>query len=234
MAKTTYMSGFMRSDDAEMEELAGEVARMGGLVEEMLEKSVRSVVEMDKDMARSVIRRDIEVDEMEALIEARTLAFLEARSPTSRTLRQAIVSMRVAYDLERVGDLSKNIAKRTLSPDFAVNIEQARDLSRMGRLVFAQLRRVLDALSAQDDQAAQLVWNRDDEVDDLNSSFFRVLVSYMIEDPGTITGCAHLLFMAKNLERIGDHCINIAETIRFLVTGERVTNERPKGDELPE
>ena len=102
----------------------------------------------------------------------------------------------------------------------------------MGRLVFAQLKRVLDAYSAEDDNAAALVWERDEEVDEHYNSLFRVLLTYMMEDPRTISACTHLLFMAKNLERIGDHCTNIAETIHFLVTGDKMTAERPKADDL--
>ena len=225
-------TGAKKSADAELEALAGELARMGGMVEDMLEKSVCSVVGIDHDMARAVIRRDADVDALQLMVDNRIQDLLEAQRLNPRGLRQAIASMKVAADLERIGDLAKNIAKRALSFDVMENTESGQDLSRMGRLVFAQLKRVLDAYSAEDDNAAALVWERDEEVDEHYNSLFRVLLTYMMEDPRTISACTHLLFMAKNLERIGDHCTNIAETIHFLVTGDKMTAERPKADDL--
>ena len=217
---------------AELEELAGELARMGGIVEEMLEKSIRSVVAIDHDMARMVIARDADVDALQRVVDARIQDVLEVHRLGGQDLRQAIAGMKVAADLERIGDLSKNIAKRALVFDYTDSSERVQDLSRMGRLVYAQLKRVLDAFSAKDDDAASLVWERDEEVDEHYNSLFRVLLTYMMEDHRTIGTCTHLLFMAKNLERIGDHCTNIAETIHFLVTGDKLTAERPKADDL--
>ena len=219
---------------AQLEQLFGELSSMGGMTEEMLERSIRSVVAVDADMARSVIARDREVDELHRLIETRALSLLESRRLEPPQIRNTIGLMKIATDLERVGDLAKNIAKRSLSEDVIAGAsDRGKDISRMGRMVFAQLKRVLDALNTRDAFAAALVWERDEEVDENYNILFRVLMTYMVEDPRTIGACAHLLFMAKNLERIGDHCTNIAETIHFLATGDQMTLERPKADDLP-
>lgn len=231
--RNPLISNGKKTASVELEEMAGELARMGGLVEDMLEKSVRSVVGIDHDMARAVIARDADVDRLQNLVDGRVEALLEQQRLSSPDLRQAIAAMRVAADLERIGDLSKNIAKRALVFDIGdSSADRVQDLSRMGRLTYAQLKRVLDAFSAKDDDAAELVWERDEEVDEHYNSLFRVLLTYMMEDPRTIGTCTHLLFMAKNLERIGDHCTNIAETIHYLVTGDKLTAERPKADDL--
>ncbi len=216
----------------ELEELSGDLSRMGGLVEDMLESAMRSVMAADADMARSVIKRDADVDQLQDQIEDRVMILLTRRHPVERDLRQTVAALKLAADLERIGDLAKNIAKRSLSTELSSGEERVQDLSRMGRLVFGQLKRVLDAFSALDVDAAQLVWERDEEVDEHYNSLFRVLLTFMMEDPRKIGACTHLLFMAKNLERIGDHCTNIAEIIQFLVTGEKTQIERPKADDL--
>ncbi len=216
----------------ELEELSGDLSRMGGLVEDMLESAMRSVMAADADMARSVIKRDADVDQLQDQIEDRVMSLLTRRHPVERDLRQTVAALKLAADLERIGDLAKNIAKRSLSTELSNGEERVQDLSRMGRLVFGQLKRVLDAFSALDVDAAQLVWERDEEVDEHYNSLFRVLLTFMMEDPRKIGACTHLLFMAKNLERIGDHCTNIAEIIQFLVTGEKTQIERPKADDL--
>ena len=216
----------------ELEEFSGRLSRMGGLVEDMLERSVRSVVALDHGMARDVILRDDDVDALHIELNGRIYTLLNERKLSGSDLRMALAAMKVSADLERIGDLSKNIAKRCLSFSVADHTDRVQDVSRMGRLVFAQLKRVLDAFAARDDDAANLVWERDEEVDEHYNSLFRVLLTYMMEDPRTISACTHLLFMAKNLERIGDHCTNIAETIHFLVTGDQMTTERPKADDL--
>ena len=222
----------------ELEEVSGELSRMGGIVEDMLEKSMRAVVGADREMAADIVRRDADVDAIEADIEKRVLRLLEGSSGISKPdSRLMIAALKASGDLERVGDLAKNIAKRTLAVDVVAGDESGemlRSLSRMGRLVFAQLKGVLDAFSTLDLDAAAVIWARDEEVDEHYNTLFRVLLTYMMGDPRTIGACTHMLFMAKNLERIGDHCTNIAESIHFLVTGDKVTTQRPKIDDLDE
>ena len=147
-------------------------------------------------------------------------------------MRQTIAALKISSELERIGDLAKNIAKRAKVLDSIEPTAALKGVARMGKLVNAQLKRVLDAYSMLETDAANKVWTRDEEVDEHYQSLFREVVTYMIEDPRTISACAHLLFVAKNLERIGDHCTNIAEEVHFLVTGEQLPNERPKVDAL--
>lgn len=230
--KNRNMAKSAKAYPVELEELSGDLSRMGGLVEDMLECAMRSVMSSDLDMARSVIKRDVDVDQLQNKVEDRVMQLLLRRHADEKDLRQTVAALKLAADLERIGDLAKNIAKRSLTSEMTEGVERVQDLSRMGRLVFGQLKRVLDAFSALDVNAAHLVWERDEEVDEHYNSLFRVLLTYMMEDPRKIGACTHLLFMAKNLERIGDHCTNIAETIQFLVTGEKTQVERPKADDL--
>ncbi len=227
------MSGHtVKSFSAELEELSGELARMGGLVEDMLNDGLSAMINLDMKLAAEVVARDAEVDTLQADIEKKILSVLALRQPLARDLRQTIVALKVASDLERVGDLAKNIARRTQAIGETDHKDQVRTLTRLGRLVSDQLCRVLDAFNDQNEEAARAVWRRDEEIDEQHNSFFRIMLTYMMEDPRTIGTCTHLLFVAKNLERIGDHCTNIAETILFLITGEHVTTERPKANDL--
>lgn len=221
----------VRAFSVELEELSGELSSMGGKVEDMLSDAISAAVSADPRLAEDVVLRDPEIDAYQIDIERRILRLLALRQPLARDLRHTVAALKIAGDLERIGDLSKNIAKRALAME---NVDAARlkGVSRMGRLVAAQLKRVLDAYSAADTDSAAQVWFRDEEVDEHYNSLFRELLTYMMEDHRTIGGCTHLLFIAKNLERIGDHCTNIAEVIHFLVTGEAMTSERPKVDDL--
>jgi phosphate transport system protein len=219
----------VRSFAADLEELSGDIARMGGLAEDMLSDAIQAIATRDVPLADAVIGRDPQVDAMQAEIEKKILRLLALRQPLARDLRQTISAFKIASELERIGDLAKSSSKRVKVLDMA-EPAALRAVQRMGRLVVAQLKRVLDAYTALETEAANNVWTRDEEVDEHYSSLFRELLTYMMEDPRTISACAHLLFVAKNLERIGDHCTNIAEEIHFLVTGENLPNERPKVD----
>jgi len=219
----------VRSFAADLEELSGDIARMGGLAEDMLSDAIQAIATRDTALADLVVGRDPQVDAMQAEIEKKILRLLALRQPLARDLRQTISAFKIASELERVGDLAKSSAKRVKVLDTA-EPAALKAVQRMGRLVVAQLKRVLDAYTALETEAAGVVWTRDEEVDEHYSSLFRELLTYMMEDPRTISACAHLLFVAKNLERIGDHCTNIAEEIHFLVTGENLPNERPKVD----
>jgi len=219
----------VRSFAADLEELSGDIARMGGLAEDMLSDAIQAIATRDVALADAVIGRDPQVDVMQAEIEKKILRLLALRQPLARDLRQTISAFKIASELERIGDLAKSSSKRVKVLDLA-EPAALKAVQRMGRLVVAQLKRVLDAYTALETEAANNVWTRDEEVDEHYSSLFRELLTYMMEDPRTISACAHLLFVAKNLERIGDHCTNIAEEIHFLVTGENLPNERPKVD----
>ncbi|MEZ5938164.1 MAG: phosphate signaling complex protein PhoU [Hyphomonadaceae bacterium] len=222
----------VRSFSADLEELSGDLARMGGLAEDLLSDAIQALASRDMALADTVVARDAQIDQLQADLEKKVLRLLALRQPLARDLRQTISALKIAAELERIGDLAKNIAKRTKALGMLEPAAPLKGVSRMGRLVISQLKRVLDAYSAQETDVANEVWSRDEEVDEHYMSLFREVLTYMMEDPRTISGCAHLLFVAKNLERIGDHCTNIAEEIHFLVTGEPITNERPKVDAL--
>jgi len=220
----------VRSFSADLEELSGDLARMGGLAEDVLSDAIQAISTRDSFLADTVVARDPQIDAMQTEIERKILRVLALRQPLARDLRQTIAALKIAYELERIGDLAKNIAKRAKVLDVVEPASALKGVARMGRLVIAQLKRVLDAYSALETDAATKVWTRDEEVDEHYTSLFREVLTYMMEDPRMITGCTHLLFVAKNLERVGDHCTNIAKEIHFLVTGETLTTERPKVD----
>jgi phosphate transport system protein len=222
----------VRSFSADLEELSADIARMGGLAEDMLSDAIQAIASRDAALADTVVARDPQVDALQIEAEKKILRLLALRQPLARDLRQTISALKIAAELERIADLAKNIAKRAKVLDAIEPTAALKGVARMGRLVIAQLKHVLDAYSALETDAAAKVWTRDEEVDEHYQSLFREVVTYMIEDPRTISACAHLLFVAKNLERIGDHCTNIAEEVHFLVTGEQLPTERPKVDAL--
>lgn len=219
-------------DQRELRDLAGRVAEMGGFAERLVLDAVTALKRADSGVARSVIEGDTRLDDMHRRLEEQTIELIGRRQPAGRPLREIISALRISSDLERVGDLAKNIAKRTLaiegrfhSQRLAVGVEHLSDVA------LEQLKSVLDAFAAQDIRIAHMVWSRDLEVDSIYTSLFRELLTYMMEDPRNITFCTHLLFCAKNIERIGDHATNIAENIHFLVTGEQLPDDRPRDDE---
>jgi phosphate transport system protein len=213
----------------ELNQLTAEVARMGGLAEAQVADAVDSVARRDVALARAVVERDARLDAMHRDIEKKAIRLIALRQPVASDLRRALASMKLAVDLERTGDLAKNIAKRALILAEGEPMQPlTRSIERMGKLVSMRLRDVLDAYAAAEVDRAMAVWNTDDEVDEHYNSLFRELLTYMMGDPRTITACTHLLFMAKNLERIGDHATNIAETIYYEITGQEFIGERPR------
>ena len=218
----------------ELNQLTAEVVRMGGLAEAQVADAIESVARRDVALAKAVIERDNRLDALHRDIEKKSIRLIALRQPVASDLRRTLGAMKLASDLERTGDLAKNIAKRTLILNEAEPISPlTRSIERMGRLVAGRLKDVLDAYTGSDLDRAMAVWSRDDEVDEHYNSLFRELLTYMMGDPRTITACAHLLFVAKNLERIGDHATNIAEIIRYEITGEEmISAERPKTDAL--
>ncbi|MDO9587232.1 MAG: phosphate signaling complex protein PhoU [Brevundimonas sp.] len=213
----------------ELNQLTAEVARMGGLSEAQVADAVDSVARRDVALARAVVERDAKLDAMHRDIERKAIRLIALRQPVASDLRRTLAAMKLAVDLERTGDLAKNIAKRGLVLAESDPLQPlTRSIERMGKLVSTRLRDVLDAYAASEIDRAVAVWNTDDEVDEHYNALFRELLTYMMGDPRTITACTHLLFMAKNLERIGDHATNIAETIYYEVTGQEFTGERPR------
>jgi len=216
-----------------VEPLVAEVARLGGLAEAQIADGVDAVTRRDVPLAQAVIARDVKLDALQADIERRAIDLIATRQPTGRSLRRAVAALKIAMNLERCGDLARNIAKRSLVLSESEPLTPlTRSIERMGRLVAGRLKEVLDAYTAGELDKAAGVWARDEEVDEHYNSLFRELLTYMMGDPRTITPGAHLLFIAKNLERIGDHATNIAEIIHFEITGDEMPGERPKWDAL--
>lgn len=202
---------------------------MGGLAEAQVVDAVDAVVRRDVPLAQALIIRDLRLDKMQADIEARALALIAHHSPNTLQLRQAISTFKLAMNLERCGDLARNIAKRSLVLSCGEPVLPLTGaIERLGRLVASRLREVLDAYASGDMEPALSVWRRDGEVDEYYESLFRELLGLMASSPGSVSAGAHLLFIAKNLERIGDHATNIAEILHFQVTGQELHGERPK------
>jgi phosphate transport system protein len=217
--------------DEDLQELTRLVAEMGGLVERQIVDSVDSLIRRDVNLSLRVVSADTELDRLQHLIEERGVLTIARRQPMAVDLREIVGALRVATDLERMGDLSKNIAKRVAALDSDFHpLKLIRGLEHMTDLVQSQVKAVLDAYAAHDVPAAMAVWNGDEEVDAICTSLFRELLTYMMEDPRNIGFCIHLMFCAKNIERIGDHATNIAETVFYMIEGQPIADPRPKGD----
>ena len=219
------------SYDKDLENLRRSIAEMGGVAEKMMTDATDALVRRDTTLAQAVIVADKRLDVLQREIEERSVLLIARRQPLAIDLRETISGIRVSGDLERIGDLAKNIAKRVVAiSDQAQPQKIVLGVQHMSDLVQEQLKDVLDASSSRDVAAAHEVWERDSAIDALYNSLFRELLTYMMEDPRNISFCTHLLFCAKNVERIGDHTTNVAETIENLVTGENPAGERPKND----
>ena len=212
----------------ELEALVHDVSALGGLAEASVHDCLTAVARRDVNLAQAVIERDPKIDAGQREIEQKAIRIFALRHPVADDLRSVIAAWRMSGELERIGDLAKNIAKRALVLNESEPLQVTRSVERMGRMVAAHLKQVLDAFAVRDVQAALSVWIQDESVDENYNSLFRELLTYMMEDPRTIGACAHLLFVAKNIERIGDHCTNIAENVHYLVSGEELIGERPK------
>ena len=215
------------------EDLAGfktMLAQMGGLAEDQLAKAIDALERRDTLLADQVIAQDDKVDAIEVNVEEKAILTIARRQPVARDLREIMVAIRISSDLERIGDLAKNVAKRVHAISDTLPRKLSSGLTRMGRLSLEQLKNVLDAYVSMSDEKALEVWRSDEELDALYNSIFRELLTYMMEDPRMIGLCTHLLFGAKNFERIGDHATNIAENVYYLVHGKQIKEERPKKD----
>ena len=220
-----------RSHIAELRGLTAEVIRMGGLAEAQVVDAVDAVVRRDVGLAQALIVRDLRLDQMQADVERRAMRLVSGEGLEGEDLRRAVSAFKLAMNLERCGDLARNIAKRSLVlSESAPVLVLMGAVERMGRLVAGRLREVLDAYAAQEMEPAMAVWRRDEEVDEHYESLWRELLALMANEPDAVAPGAHLLFIAKNLERIGDHATNIAENLYYAVKGETLPDSRPKGD----
>ncbi|MFM2444860.1 MAG: phosphate signaling complex protein PhoU [Pseudomonadota bacterium] len=218
------------SYDKDLGQLGRYIAEMGGLAEKMISDAMDALLAMDVDLARAVVSTDTRLDMLQRQVEELAILTIARRQPMAVDLREIVAAIRVSGDLERVGDLAKNIGRRTLKLAEEAPIPRAAiGLKHMGDSVQLQLKNVLDAYASRDIGKAKDVWERDAELDAMEDSVFRDLLTFMMEDPRNISFCTHLLFCSKNLERAGDHATNIAETVHFLVTGQNLPMERPKG-----
>jgi phosphate transport system protein len=217
--------------DDDLQEINRLISEMGGLAERQIADSVDALIRRDITLGTNVVVADADIDKLQRVIEERAVLVIARRQPMAVDLREVVGALRVAIDLERIGDLSKNIGKRVaqLDSDFHP-LKLIRGLEHMTELVQSQVKSVLDAYTARDLPAAMAVWKGDEEVDAICTSLFRELLTYMMEDPRNISFCIHLMFCAKNIERIGDHATNIAETVFYIIEGQQMLEKRPKGD----
>ena len=219
------------SFDADLSRLDNMIAEMGGLAESQLARSVEALCKKDVEAAERIVPMDKRIDALEEEIYDFTVKLIALRQPMAADLRIIISAIKISSVIERIGDYAKNISKRTIVLKEGPSLTGALNtVSRMGNLVQIMIKQALDAYIERDAQKAGDVRARDQEVDLLHTSLFRELLTYMMEDPRYITPCTHLLFVAKNIERIGDHTTGIAEQVHFMVHGEMPADERPKGD----
>jgi phosphate transport system protein len=222
----------VKSYEDELALLDRKIAQMGGLTEQLLAQSFQALEKRDPRLAGQVVAADRAVDQLEREIEEQVVMMIGRRQPVANDLRHVMAALRITGDLERIGDLAKNIAKRALA---VANESHPKPLitglRHMLDLALRQLKQVLDAYAERDADRAMAVWRDDEQIDAMYNSLFRELLTYMMEDPRNIGLSTHLLFGAKNIERVGDHTTNIAETIHYLVRGSLITDERPKSDE---
>ena len=220
----------VKSYDLELKRLGNLITEMGGIVESQVANAAIAIMERDTELATLVVETDPKVDAIEREVEQFVIRLLALRQPMAADLRNIVAALKITGDLERMGDYAANVAKRSIVlSQFQLPLSLS-GLGHMAQLVQANLKLIIDAVSEKDADKAIQVWRSDKMIDDLYNTVFRELVTYMMEDPRNITPCTHLLFIAKNLERIGDHATNIAEIVHYAVTGEALTEARPKGD----
>lgn len=217
--------------DVDLQELTRKVAELGGLAEKQVADAAEAIASRDIQLAERIVVGDAVLDSLQRQIEEKAILTIARRQPMAVDLRQIVGALRVSNDLERIGDLAKNNSKRVLelTGDFHPQ-KLIRGVEHMNRLALAQLKQVIDAYVGRDIVKAHEVWNSDQQIDALCVSVFRELLTYMMEDPRNIGVCIHLMFCAKNIERIGDHTTNIAETVHYIIEGQPLTDERPKAD----
>ncbi len=220
----------VKSYDAELNRLTGEIVRMGELARAQLKAAIAAVASREDADAHPVPPADVEIDRLEKEVSHDVVQLLVARAPMARDLREVVASLRIAADIERIGDYAANIAKRALVLNESAQVRPVKVLPRLAQVADILLEEALASYRDRDADRALRVWGEDEQLDALYTGLFRELLTYMMEDPRTITPCTHLLFMAKNVERIGDHCTNIAENVYYIVHGEEIPTDRRKAD----
>src|SRR5216684_8054736 len=221
----------IKSYDEELGRLNKMIVEMGGLAESQLASAIEAVAKRDSALAARVVAGDVKVDQLQRDLDNLAIRLLALRQPMARDLREIFAALKMASDLERICDYAANVAKRAIALNQTPPVRPVYALPRMAHLAELLIKDVLDAYVARDAEKAYSVWIRDAELDEMYSGLFRELLTYMMEDPRNISACTHLLFMAKNIERIGDHATNIAEDLYYLVHGTPLTEARPKGDQ---
>lgn len=225
----------MKAFDSDLQGLTRMISEMGGFAEKQVVDSIGALSAYDLALAQRVIADDAKIDALQHEIEQRAIMTLARRQPMARDLREIIAALRISNDLERIGDLAKNIAKRVNALASGFHLPQiTRGIEHMTNLVLTQLKKVLDSYAQRDSTEAMLVWRSDEQIDAVNNSLFRELLTYMLEQPRNIGVCIHLVFCAKNIERMGDHATNIAETVYYMIEGKVIADQRPKGDTTSE
>lgn len=227
---TNTRSHIVTSYGEDLKRLREMIARMGGLAERQVADSALALVRRDSDLAAEVVMRDAQLDAMEREVEQYAVRLLALRQPMAADLRLIIACMKISQDLERIGDYARNGAKRAIVVSQQPMMGSMNGFERMAELVQENLKGAIDALVEDDAVKADEVWGNDEPIDGIYNGIFREMLTFMMEDPRNITAATHLLFIAKNLERIGDHATNIAERVHFAVLGEPLTEERPKAD----
>ena len=227
---STSKDHIIKSYDDELERLTGELVRMGELSVRQLEAAIDVVERRDERAARRVVDNDDAIDQLEQEISHDVVRLLALRAPMAGDLRNVFAALRIAADIERIGDYAANVAKRAIPLSMLAPVAPANGLATLAALAVDEVREVLRAYRNRDAEHARQVWESDARLDEAWTGYFRQLLTYMMEDPRNITPCTHLLFMAKNLERIGDHATNIAENVYFLVHGTHIAQTRRKGD----
>jgi phosphate transport system protein len=218
--------------DADLGNLEKLISEMGGRVEDQLDQAITGLLDYDVERAKEVIKKDKIIDQMELEIAAQATQIFALRQPMAADLRAIVAALKISSNLERMGDYAKNISKRTITLAKIPLISTiGKSVRRMGQLVEVMIEDVLDAYVKRDATKALHVIDQDEEVDQLHTSLFREILTYMMEDPRNITACTHLVFIAKNIERIGDHATNIAEQVYYVKTGKYVEDERKKADD---
>jgi phosphate transport system protein len=225
------MEHTIKAFDADLQDLGRMIAEMGGLAERQISDSLDALNRHDATLAGTIISTDVRIDALQREIEEKAILTIARRQPLAVDLRDIVGALRVSNDLERIGDLAKNIAKRVEVVGGDLNLQTVmRGVEHMTEMVLSQIKDVLDAYARRDVAKAVKVWRGDGEIDAVNNSLFRELLTYMMEDPRNISVCIHLMFCAKNIERMGDHATNIAETIYYMVEGRVLPDDRPKSD----
>jgi phosphate transport system protein len=229
--QTTKIDHTAKAFDTDLQEITRKVAEMGGLAEQQIADAVQALVDRDVELGERAISIDPQIDALQHEIEEKAVLTIARRQPMAVDLREIVGAMRVCNDIERIGDHAKHIGKRVVALDGDFYPQQLiRGVEHMAEMVLGLLKQVLDAYVARDLNAALTVWKGDEEVDSMCTSLFRELFTYMMEDPRNITLCMHLMFCAKDIERMGDHATNIAETVYYMIEGRPITDQRPKGD----